>query len=61
MSKQLNIPVQVKSNRVSDDITIINSVQSIVENLTLENLKLLAEKAKKKGVNQKIQMYKKFM
>ncbi len=61
MNKQINIPVKVQTTGVSDEIAIINSVQCLVENLTLENLKILAEKAKKPGINKKIQTYKKFM
>lgn len=59
--KQLNIPVSKEINSVSDEIDIITSVQAIVENLTVENLKVLAEKSRKPGVNKKIQTYKKFM
>jgi len=59
--KKLNIPVCVEVKSVTDEIDIIESVQALTENLTLENLKLLANKSRKKGVNQKIQTYKKFM
>ncbi len=59
--KQLNIPVTAKVTGVTDEIDVIESVQALVKNLSLENLKLLAEKSKKPGVNAKIQTYKKFM
>jgi len=61
MKRHLNIPVTINSASVRDDIDIIQSIQTLVENLTIENLKLLAEKSKKPGVNKKIQTYKKFM
>ena len=59
--KKLNIPVCVEVKNVTDEIDFIESVQALAENLTLENLKLLAKKSKKKGVNQKIQTYKKLI
>ncbi len=59
--KQLNIPVKAIVDSVMDEIDIIESVQALVDNLTLENLKLLAAKSRKPGVNKKIQTYKKFM
>jgi hypothetical protein len=61
MKRPLNIQVNVNSDSVFDDIDIIESVQALVDNLTVENLKVLAEKSKKPGINKKIQTYKKFM
>ncbi len=61
MPKQLNIPVQIKNTSVTDEVEIIESVQLLVKNLSLENLKLLAQKSKQIGINTKIQMYKNFM
>lgn len=61
MKRQLNIQVFVNSDSVLEDIDIIESVQALVDNLTVENLKVLADKSKKPGVNKKIQTYKKFM
>lgn len=61
MKRQLNIQVFVNSDSVLEDIDIIESVQALVDNLTVENLKVLAEKSKKPGINKKIQTYKKFM
>lgn len=59
--KSLNIPVQAKISNVSEEIDVVSSVQAIVKNLSTDNLKLLAEKSKKPGINKKIQTYKKFM
>ncbi len=59
--RRLNIPVTTKTTSMLDDIDIIESVQALVENLTLENLKILAQKSKKPGVNKMIKTYKKFM
>lgn len=61
MTKQLNIPVKIDGKNVSEEIDIIESVQTLVKNLSIQNLKLLASKSKKKGVNKKIQNYKHFM
>ncbi len=60
MSK-LNITVNVETKGVSEEIAIIESVQALVKNLSLDNLKLLAKKSAKPGVNKKIQSYKHFM
>jgi uncharacterized protein YerC len=61
MKRQLNIQVSVTSDSVFDDIDTIESVQVLVDKLTVANLKVLAEKSKKPGINKKIQTYKKFM
>jgi hypothetical protein len=59
--KSFNIPVQANVSNVSEEIDVTSSVQTLVKNLSIENLKLLAEKSKKPGINKKIQTYKKFM
>jgi len=57
MSK-LNITVNVQTKSAIEEIEIIEALQSIAENISLENLKLLGKKAKKPGINKKIQTYK---
>lgn len=57
MSKTINIPVQ-KNCTTLDEITIIGSVQDLVNNLTIENLALLAKKSQKPNINKRIQQYK---
>nr|WP_321405892.1 hypothetical protein [uncultured Carboxylicivirga sp.] len=59
--KSFNIPVQANVSSVSEEIDVVSSIQTIVKNVSIENLKLLAEKSKKPGINKKIQTYKKFM
>ncbi len=59
--KSFNIHVQAEVSNVSEELDVASSVQALVKNLTVENLKLLAEKSKKPGINKKIQTYKKFM
>ncbi len=59
--KSFNIHVQAEVSNVSQELDVASSVQALVKNLTIENLKLLAEKCKKPGINKKIQQYKKFM
>lgn len=41
-----------------EQITISESVQELVKNLSVDNLKLLAEKSRKPNINKKIQQYK---
>ncbi len=59
--KALNIPVQAQVKNVIEEIDLTESIQTLVKNVSIENLKLLAEKSKKPNINQKIQTYKKFM
>nr|WP_321453592.1 hypothetical protein [uncultured Carboxylicivirga sp.] len=59
--KSFNIPVQANVSNISEEIDVVSSIQTIVKNVSIENLKLLAEKSKKPGINKKIQTYKKFM
>jgi len=59
--KSFNIPVQANASNVSEEIDVVSSIQTIVKNVSIENLKLLADKSKKPGINKKIQTYKKFM
>ncbi len=58
--RKINIPVETDSPSILEDIEIIESVQLLVKNLTVDNLKLLAEKSIQPNVNKKIQTYKKF-
>jgi len=59
--KPINIPVQANVSNMSEEIDLTTSIQTIVQNVSIENIKLLAEKSKKPGINKKIQTYKKFM
>ncbi|MBR8534429.1 hypothetical protein KDU71_02570 [Carboxylicivirga sediminis] len=59
--KPINIPVQANVTNMSEEIDLVSSIQAIVQNVSVENLKVLAEKSKKPGINKKIQTYKKFM
>ncbi|WP_075603118.1 hypothetical protein [Saccharicrinis aurantiacus] len=59
--KNLNIPVQAKVKNAIDEVDITTSIQLLVKNVSLENLKVLAQKSKKPDINKKIQTYKKFM
>lgn len=58
--RMLRISVNTSSNNMIEDIDIIESVQEMVKNLSVENLKLLAEKSKQPGVNKKIQTFKRY-
>ncbi|MGQ1786354.1 hypothetical protein [Saccharicrinis sp. GN24d3] len=59
--KSINIPVQANVSDMSEEIDLTTSIQTIAKNVSIENLKILAEKSKKPGINKKIQTYKKFM
>lgn len=59
--KAINIVVEANPLDVYQEIELIETVQTLVKNITIENLQLLAEKSKKAGINKKIQTYKSFM
>lgn len=59
--RMLKIQVETTSANTIEDIDLIQSVQLLVKNLSVENLKLLAEKSKQPGINKKIQTYKKLI
>lgn len=62
MIQPFNIPIcHANIANKTEQFDVVESVQKIVANLSVENLKLLAEKSSKPGINQKIQTYKKFM
>lgn len=56
--KRFNIQVEKPDISVSEEISIAESVCLLVKNLTVKNLKLLATKSNKKGINEKLQKYK---
>ena len=60
MGKVIKLTVATRANNVNDEIDVIRSIQLLAINLTVENLKLLAEKSKATDINEKIQKYKKF-
>ncbi len=53
-----NICVEKADLSIVDEISIKESVCLLVTNLSVESLKTLAEKSKKKGINEKIQKFK---
>ncbi len=53
-----NILVEKPDISISDEISISESVCLLVKNLSVENLKTLAQKSKKKGINDKIKKFK---
>ena len=55
------LSVQSRAKDVFEEMDVTKSLQLLAENLTVENLKLLAEKSKKPNINKKIQRYKNFM
>lgn len=59
--KNLNIPVQANVKSAIEEVELTSSIQTLVKNVSLENLKVLAQKSKKPDINKKIQTYKKFM
>lgn len=60
MGKVLKLTVATRANEINEEIDVIRSIQQLAINLTVENLKLLAEKSKARNINEKIQKYKKF-
>jgi hypothetical protein len=52
------LSVQSRAKDVFEEMDVTESLQLLAKNLTVENLKLLAEKSKKQNINKKIQRYK---
>ena len=60
MGKVIKLTVASRANDVNEEIDVIRSIQQLTINLSVDNLKLLAEKSKANNINEKIQKYKKF-
>lgn len=54
---KISIPVEFDGNML-DEIVLTESIQTIVKNITLENLQLLARKSSKPRMNERIQKFK---
>ena len=61
MSKVIKLTVATRAKDVKEEIDVIRSIQQLAINLSVENLKLLAEKSKATNINEKIQKYKNFI
>ena len=52
------ISAETQAKNVFEEMDVSKSLQELAKNLSVENLKLLAEKSKKPNINKKIQKYK---
>jgi hypothetical protein len=57
-SKNIQLTVNAKVTDFGSEIDLVSSLQALASNISVNNLKLLAEKSKKPGINQKISLYK---
>ncbi len=57
--KEINVIVDVKSDMEADIVKA--ALVNIAKYITVENLSVLGESAKKEGINYKIQVFKKYL
>jgi len=55
---KLVLAADTQAKNVFEELEATEALKELSKNLTVENLKLLAEKSKKKDINKKIQKYK---
>ena len=54
----MQVTINIPTDNQVDSFLISKSLETLVQNLTKENIQLLAEKSKKPGMNEKLQKYK---
>lgn len=50
--------IKIPANNPTEAIVIAQSLKTIAENFTYENIQLLAQKSSKPGINERLQSYK---
>ena len=58
---QHKLTINIEAKNAIESLKALEALQTIAQNITPENLALLADKSKKAGVNVKIQMFKSYI